>query len=306
MSQTAIAIHGGAGNVQQSIFTPEIEAAFHEGLKEALLTGNKILSRGGTALEAVEAAVVVLEDNPLFNAGKGSVLNHEGKVEMDASIMCGKTFETGALAAVSGIKNPVKLARIIMQHSQHVLLCGEGAVNFGRLHEIVLENEDYFMTEIRKKQWEKALKNETISLDHSSDDKLGTVGAVALDKNGNLAAATSTGGMTNKKFGRIGDTPLIGAGNYADNKSCAVSCTGHGEYMIKTVLAYRVAALMEYAGYDLEKAAREAVFNILKQAGGEGGLIAVDNSGNIAMPFNSSGMFRGSLVSGGEIFTAIF
>lgn len=287
----AIAIHGGAGTILPSTMTPELQAEYEGGLQSALDRGYKILESGGSSLEAVEEAVIALEDFPLFNAGRGAVFNNAGRHEMDASIMNGRNLEAGAVSGVSNVKNPVKLAKSIMQYSGHVLLCGPGAEQFARQQGIIFEDDAYFYTEQRYKQWQQALQEDKVQLDHS-DKKFGTVGAVAIDKNGNLAAATSTGGMTNKKYGRMGDSPIPGAGTYANNNTCAVSCTGHGELFIRSVVAYDISCLIEYKGLSLKEACDIVVHDKLIKIGGEGGLIAIDKYGNIEMPFNSEGMYR--------------
>ena len=295
MSKFAIAIHGGAGTILPHLLTPAKEQAYKAALSDALLTGQRILKQGGTSLDAVEAAVKVLEDCPLFNAGKGAVFNAAGKHEMDAAIMSGTDRSCGAVAAVSGIKNPVSLARAVMQKTEHVLLIGDGAKAFATANGFNMETDEYFHDQYRYEQWQSVKDEEKTILDHTADKdkKFGTVGAVALDQHGNLAAATSTGGMTNKKFGRVGDTPIIGAGTYANNSTCAVSCTGHGEFFMKQLVAYDIACLMEYKGLSLIEAADFVVNQKLKAIGGEGGLIAIDAAGNITLPFNSAGMYRG-------------
>lgn len=287
----SIAIHGGAGTILRSTMTADLQLQYETGLQQALDKGYKILEGGGSSLDAVEAAVMMLEDFPLFNAGKGAVFNNIGKHEMDASIMFGKGLEAGAVCGVGNIKNPVQLARAVMEHSGHVLLSGQGAEIFARQQNIPFEDDAYFYTEQRYKQWQEALKEDKVQMDHS-DKKFGTVGAIALDKNGNLAAATSTGGMTNKKFGRVGDSPVIGAGTYANNNTCAVSCTGHGELFMRSVVAYDISCLVEYKGLSLKEACDLVVYDKLVKIGGEGGLIAIDKQGNIEMPFNSEGMYR--------------
>jgi beta-aspartyl-peptidase (threonine type) len=292
----AIAIHGGAGTILKSTMTATIQEQYETGLKTALEKGYAILEQGGSSLDAVEAAVTELENFPLFNAGKGSVFNNEGKHEMDAAIMEGRNLKAGAVAGVGGIKNPVKLARLIMEKSEHVMLAGRGAEAFAENLGVEKADEEYFYNEMRYNQWQEALKENKVQLDHS-DKKFGTVGAVALDKQGNLAAATSTGGMTNKKFGRVGDSPVIGAGTYANNNTCAVSCTGHGEPFLRAVVAHDISCLMEYKGLSLEEAANVLVHDKLMKIEGEGGLIAIDSKGNITMPFNSEGMYRGSIHS---------
>ena len=293
----SIAIHGGAGTILRGTMTSELQAQYEMGLQTALDAGYSILEAGGSSLDAVEVAVASMEDFPLFNAGKGAVFNNVGGHEMDAAIMFGKGLEAGAACSVSHIKNPVKLARAIMEHSGHVILCGEGAEQFAKLQNMVFENDAYFYTEQRYKQWQEALKEDKVQLDHS-DKKFGTVGAVALDKDGNLAGATSTGGMTNKKFGRVGDSPIPGAGTYANNNTCAISCTGHGELFLRCVVAYDISCLMEYKGLSLKDACDIVVYDKLVKIGGEGGLIAIDKLGNIEMPFNSEGMYRACRSSG--------
>lgn len=295
----AIAIHGGAGTILRSSMTPELQAQYESGLRDARDAGYAILEAGGTALDAVEAAVKSLEDFPLFNAGKGSVFNHEGKHEMDAAIMNGATLEAGAVAGIDHIRNPIALARLVMEQSEHVLLSGEGAHKFALEKGVPPEPDDYFFTQQRYDQWQEALQADRVQLDHS-EKKFGTVGAVALDSSGNLAAATSTGGMTNKKWGRIGDSPMIGAGTYANNATCAVSCTGHGELFIRAVVAHDISCLMAYKGLSLQEACDVLVHDTLMKINGEGGLVAIDAQGHIAMPFNSEGMYRASRSSNGQ------
>jgi beta-aspartyl-peptidase (threonine type) len=286
-----IAIHGGAGTILRSDLTPEKERAYREALLAAVEAGAGLLRAGGSALDAVETAVRSLEDCNLFNAGKGSVFTTEGKHEMDASIMDGRTLEAGAVGMVQGVRNPVSLARRVMERSGHVLLCGAGAEQFARDQGVAFEPPGYFYDEARYRQWQGVLKANRVALDHNSN-KFGTVGAVALDHSGNLAAATSTGGLTNKKYGRVGDSPLIGAGTYANNASCAVSATGYGEFFMRGVVSYDVSALMEYQGLSLEAACRKVIMEKQVALGGEGGVIAVDGLGNLALIFNSEGMYR--------------
>lgn len=307
MNPIALAIHGGAGTILPGALTPEKEQAYTQALQQALHTGYTILQNGGTALDAVQAAVVYMEDCPLFNAGRGSVYTAAGTHEMDAAIMEGHTLKAGAVSLLTQVKNPVSLARAVMEHSRHVYLCGEGAEAFARHMNLPFETNDYFKDEHRYKQWQQAQQTGSSFLDHnlSGEKKFGTVGAVALDAHGNLAAATSTGGMTNKMPGRIGDTPVIGAGTYA-NHVCAVSCTGHGELFIRHVVAYDIAALMEYKGLSLQDATQQVVLQKLVAANAEGGLIAVDKAGNIAMPFNSAGMYRACINSHGLQHTGIY
>ncbi len=284
-----IIIHGGAGVIDKAKMSEEQIHAYHSVMKQALQAGWQLLQQGQPAVDAVEAAVKVMEDSPLFNAGKGSVLTDESTVEMDAAIMDGKNLNCGAVAAVTQVKNPVSLARKVMEHSRHVLLAGKGALVFAKSQQIPLEPAEYFITETRRKQLLVAKRKNQLNLDHS-DDKYGTVGAVALDAHGYLAAATSTGGMTNKQYGRIGDSPIIGAGTYA-NQQVAVSCTGIGELFIKHVVAFDIAAQIKYKNRSLREATDDVICNTLPK--GSGGVIAVDKKGNIAMPFNTVGMFRG-------------
>ena len=300
-----LVVHGGAGNISRQNLTPEKEKAYQEGMLAALTVGYAVLEKGGTSLDAVEAAVRVLEDNPLFNAGKGAVFTHDGKNELDAAIMDGATLKAGSVAGVSTIRNPVSAARAVMERSAHVMLVGRGAEQFAQEQNLEIVPPQYFYTEPRYQQLLKARETEKSTLDHSPNTtgstlpilpegkKFGTVGAVALDKFGNLAAATSTGGMTNKRYGRVGDAPIIGAGTYANNQTCAVSATGHGEYFIRYTVASDISALMQYKRKSVRKAAEKVVLEKLVQAGGEGGVIALDRKGKFAMPFNSSGMFRG-------------
>lgn len=287
-----LAIHGGAGTILRSSMTPELQQQYEQGLQDALQAGYSVLQAGGCAVDAVQAAVVSLEDFPMFNAGRGSVFNNAGGHEMDASIMDGSNLMAGAVSGIRNVKNPVLLARTIMDKSEHVLLCGQGAEQFAKQQGLQFEDDAYFYVQHRYEQWQQALKEDSISLDHN-DKKFGTVGAVALDANGNLAAATSTGGMTNKKFGRMGDSPIIGAGTYANNNTCAISCTGHGELFIRAVVAYDISCLMEYKGLSLKEACDVVVHDKLVKIQGEGGLVAIDKHGNIELPFNSEGMYRG-------------
>lgn len=288
-----LVIHGGAGVMKPKDFTPELEKAYLDKLQEALDSGKTILVGGGTALDAVVASVKVMEDSPLFNAGKGSVFTEAGENEMDAAVMNGKDLSAGAVAGVKTIKNPIMAARKVMEESKHVMLVCGGAEKFAEEHGVEMADPSYFFDQ---KRYDALLKAQ----------KQGTVGAVALDKSGNLAAATSTGGMTNKMTGRVGDTPIIGAGTYANNKTCAVSATGHGEFFIRYTVAHDISALMEYKGMGLEEAAHEVIFNKLLPVGGSGGVIAVDKDGNFTMTFNSSGMFRAYATSDGKQGKAIF
>ncbi len=304
----SIAIHGGAGTISRNMMDATKEASYLKGLQDALDAGYAVLEQGGTAIDAVTAAVVALEDCILFNAGRGSVFNHVGKHEMDASVMRGDNLDAGAVAAVSNIKNPVQLAKMIMEHTEHVMLVGEGAEALGKKLNIQFEPDTYFYSEQRYEQLQQALREDRVQLDHTENNekKFGTVGAVALDSHGNLAAATSTGGMTNKKYGRVGDTPIIGAGTYANNATCAVSCTGHGELFIRQVVAHQVHCLMLYKGLDLQAACDEVVKKDLVKIEGEGGLVAVNKDGTVCMSFNSEGMYRGMKNSKGEQLVAIY
>lgn len=309
VNKAGIAIHGGAGTILKSNMTPEKEHQYTEALREALLSGWEFLEKGKSSVDAVERAVEVLENNPLFNAGKGSVFTNDGKHRMDASIMDGKNLNAGCVSSVGNIKNPIILARKIMEYSDFVYLNGAGAEEFARRMNLKFEDDEYFFNEYRYEQYLKALKEDKVQLDHSDSEtekKFGTVGAVALDREGNLAAATSTGGMTNLKFGRVGDSPLIGAGTYANNKTCAVSCTGNGEFFIRAVAAYDVSVLMEYKNLSLKEASEIVVHEKLKHIGGEGGLIAIDKDGNISMPFNSEGMYRACIKSDSDIELKIY
>lgn len=304
----SIAIHGGAGTLLKGQMTQEKETAYRDALKTALIEGYEVLEKGGSSVDAVEKAVIILENSPLFNAGKGSVFTAEGTHEMDAAIMEGDKLQAGAVSLLTGIANPISLARIIMDKSEHVFLAGDGALEFAKINGFSLEPESYFYDELRYNQWQDIKGSDNFQLDHSvkKDSKFGTVGAVACDKEGNIAAATSTGGMTNKKWGRVGDSPMIGSGNYANNKTCAVSCTGSGEFFIRGVVAYDVSCLMEYKGMSLEEASNEVINKRILEIGGDGGLIAVDAKGNISMPFNTEGMYRASKSSSGLEEIAIY
>ncbi len=307
-SKIAVAIHGGAGTLIKGQMTAEKEIAYRKDLQMALDVAYEILENKGSAVDAVEMAVSSLEDSPLFNAGKGSVFTADGTHEMEASIMEGSERKAGAVSLITGVKNPVKLARLVMEKSPHILLAGSGAMKFARKHNLEFENEEYFYDEFRYQQWQELKDTEKFQLDHSQSkkSKFGTVGAVACDWQGNLAAATSTGGMTNKNWGRIGDTPLIGIGNYANNKTCAVSCTGSGEFFMRGVIAYDVSCLMEFQNKSLEEATKEVIFKRLPELEGDGGLIAVDANGNIALPFNTEGMYRGFRKFNGVNTVAIY
>jgi beta-aspartyl-peptidase (threonine type) len=314
MSNFSIAIHGGAGTLVKGIMTPKLEAAYKSILSLALEGGYSVLENGGTAVNAVEKAVIILEDSHLFNAGKGAVFTANETHEMDASIMDGKTLNAGAISLITGIKNPISLAKDVMEKSEHVFLAGVGAMEFAKDNGYKIVDKSYFYDELRHRQWLEIKDTDRFQLDHATstksstnkDSKFGTVGAVACDKYGNIAAATSTGGMTNKKFGRVGDSPMIGAGNYANNNTCAISCTGNGEFFIRGVVAYDVACLMEHRGMSLKQASEEVVHKRILALGGDGGLIAVDAEGNIAMPFNTEGMYRASKSSNGDVEISIY
>lgn len=308
MKTFSMAIHGGAGTLVKGMMTQDKEMAYKSALQHALNAGYLVLEKGGTALDAVEIAVRALEDSPLFNAGKGSVFTASGTHEMDASIMDGNTLKAGAVSLITGIKNPVSLARDIMEKSEHVFMAGEGAMEFAQKHNHGTADPTYFYDEFRHKQWLEIRDTESFQLDHAAkkDSKFGTVGAVACDKFGNIAAATSTGGMTNKKFGRVGDSPMIGAGTYANNATCAISCTGSGEYFIRGVVAYDVASIIEHTGRSLQDAATDVIMNRVQKLGGDGGLIAINSTGEIAMPFNTEGMYRAYRKSTGETDVLIY
>ena len=308
----AIAIHGGAGTILRTNMTNEIEQKYKMALNESILAGENILLNSGLAIDAVEAAIRSLENNPLFNAGRGSVFSHEGEHEMDASIMNGKDLMAGAVAGVKNVKNPITLAKSVMQHSNHVFMAGQGAEVFAKQLNIEMAPNEYFFEQMRYDQLIQAKASDTIHLDHvdnkfeNGEKKFGTVGAVALDVFGNISAGTSTGGMTNKKHGRVGDTPIIGAGTYANNQTCAVSCTGHGEFFIRSVVAYDISCLIEYKGFSLKEACNLVVKDKLVKIGGEGGLIALDARGNIELCFNSEGMYRASKKSDEEVYLGIY
>ncbi len=296
VAEYAMVIHGGAGTILKKNMTDEKEAAYNEALEKALSTGEEILKAGGSSLDAVVKTIMHLENSPLFNAGKGAVFTNSGTNELDASIMTGKDKSAGAVGGVTNIKNPITAARAVMEESEHVMMVGKGAETFAVNHGIETIEPAYFKTESRWNSLQKILEKEKVIGDNSNsnpDNKYGTVGAVALDRAGNIVAGTSTGGMTNKRYNRIGDSPIIGAGTYADNATCGVSCTGHGEYFIRYAVAHDVAAMMEYGETSLDDSANEIINNKLKKAGGSGGLIALDKYGNISMPFNTAGMYRG-------------
>ncbi|MBK8388986.1 MAG: isoaspartyl peptidase/L-asparaginase [Saprospiraceae bacterium] len=293
----ALVIHGGAGTIERSSMDSATEKAYVDALNFALDTGEKILKEGGKSIDAVEAVIKTMEDNPLFNAGKGAVFTNEGKNELDASIMTGDDQKAGAIGGVTTVKHPISLARAVMEKSEHVMMVGKGAEAFAAKCSLEIVDPSYFFTERRYNSLQKILKEDSEKVELSEDEKgnkkHGTVGCVALDLQGNITAGTSTGGMTNKKFNRIGDAPIIGAGTFADNKTCGVSCTGHGEFFIRYTVARDIAAMMEYKGSSLKEACDYIIYQKLVEKGGEGGLIAIDHQGNIEMPFNSSGMYRG-------------
>lgn len=322
-SNVVLVIHGGAGTILKKNMTSEKEEAYKAKLKEALKAGYEVIKEGESSTEAVQAAIHVMEDSPLFNAGKGAVYTNSETQEMDASIMEGKTKNAGAVAGVQTIRNPIDGAVAVMNKSEHVMLTGEGAEEFAGKNGVIIVDKGYFRSEIRLKQLRRVKEKEQTILDHDGDrgevdssetefnidyiedKKFGTVGAVALDSEGNISAGTSTGGMTNKRYNRVGDSPVIGAGTYADNVTCGVSCTGHGEYFIRNVVAYDVIALMNYSKLSLEEATKE-VIRKQTEFGGKGGVIALDKNGNVAMPFNTAGMYRGYVRKDGSIEVFIY
>lgn len=312
-----IVIHGGAGTILKKNMSDSLEQAYKQKLEEAIRTGHEILANGGTAIEAVQRAVNVMEDSPLFNAGKGAVFTNEGTNELDAAIMDGETLNAGAIAGVTTVRNPINLAYEVMENSEHVMMIGEGAERFGRERGVEIVDPKYFFTENRYRSLQRIKDREETQLDHDDnrsafvdplikDSKFGTVGAVALDKNGNLAAATSTGGMTNKRYNRVGDVPVIGAGTYANNKTAAISGTGWGEFFIRGVVAYDISALMEYKGLSLQEAAREVIQKKNPELGGNGGIIAIDHEGNMSMEFNTAGMYRATMNKSGDLKIGIY
>lgn len=304
-AEYAIAIHGGAGVITRDRMSAEYEAEIRAILTRALDTGESMLSDGASCEDAVVAVISMLEDDPHFNAGKGAVFTYEGTNELDASFMRGRDLNAGAVSGVTGVRNPIRLARSVLEDSDHVMLSGKGAEAFAKTQGLVTAPPEYFRTEARYESWEQARAEDDAKPSLSENGKFGTVGCVALDREGHLAAGTSTGGMTLKRWGRIGDSPIIGAGNYANDASCAVSATGHGEYFIRYAVAHDVSARMLYGGKSLSEAADEVIQGELKDVGGEGGIIAVDRLGNVAMPFNSEGMYRAS-ARPGERVVAIF
>jgi beta-aspartyl-peptidase (threonine type) len=310
-TRTMLVMHGGAGTITRKNMTPEKEKAIRETMETALRTGHAVLAKGGSSLDAVEASIRVLEDSPLFNAGKGAVFTHEGRNEMDAAVMEGKTLRAGAVAGVTIIRNPISAARAVMEKSKHVMMAGHGAELFATSVGLDIVDPSYFWTEPRWKALQEELMKEggqtpRASADNPDDHKYGTVGAVALDTAGNLAAGTSTGGTTNKRYGRIGDSPIIGAGTYADNASVAVSCTGTGEYFIRWTVAHDIAALVKYKGMTVQQAGDEVIHKKLEPVGGDGGAIVLDAQGNFALPFNTEGMYRGWIGGDGVAHVAIY
>lgn len=316
LQRIGLVIHGGAGTIRREAMTPERDREYRAALTAALEAGHRVLQAGGSSLDAVVAAINLMEDSPLFNAGRGAVFTNDGRNELDASIMEGRTLNAGAVAGVTRVKNPIDLARAVMERSPHVMLAGPGAESFAEQQGVELVDPAYFRTEARWEALQRAREQDRFELSEDQrppqgaadldDFKFGTVGAVALDRNGDLAAGTSTGGMTNKRWGRIGDAPIIGAGTYASNRSCAVSATGHGEFFIRNVVAYDICALMEYRGMRLADAADAVVMEKLVELGGDGGVIAIDRQGNIAMPFNTSGMYRGFIDEQGRAVVMIY
>ncbi len=300
----AMVVHGGAGTILKKNMTPEKEKAYLDELNKALNIGEAILKKGGTSMDAVEQTIISMENSPLFNAGKGAVFTNAGKNEMDASFMEGRDLQAGAVGGVTNIKNPILAARAVMEKSPHVLLTGKGAEIFAANHGIETVDSKYFYTERRWKSLQnikaEEAKPKAKQKEIDPDKKHGTVGCVALDKNGNIAAGTSTGGMTNKRWNRLGDSPIIGAGTYANNATCGVSCTGHGEYFIRYAVAHDISAMMEYKGASVEDASDYVINQKLVKAGGDGGAVCLDKHGNVAMPFNSAGMYRGYVKSSGE------
>ena len=300
----AIAIHGGAGTLSRKNMSPARENDYVAGLGAALDAGHAVLAGGASSLDATVAAVRVLEDNPLFNAGRGAVLNADGTAELDASVMDGRTLGAGAVTGLQHVRNPIELARLVMDKSPHVMLVGAGAEEFARLQGVEMVSNEYFRTPARQQQLERNLRGAVAR--ENELQAFGTVGAVALDNQGNLAAATSTGGMTGKRWGRVGDSPVIGAGTYASNASCAVSATGHGEYFIRTVVAHDICAQVEYLEIPLAQAVDNVLNGKMKKLGGNGGVIAIDRGGEVVLEFNSEGMFRGVATSKGRRETAIY
>lgn len=309
---TAIVIHGGAGTIQRANMSAEVEAQYRQTLTAAVSAGHQVLVRGGKSKDAVIAAILVMEDSPLFNAGRGAVLTNQGEAELDASIMLGENLNAGAVTGVKRVRNPILLAERVMEASPHVMLMGAGAEAFAKSQQLALVDNAYFHTERRRRQLQQAIAKENgvagaePSSVLSEHRKYSTVGAVALDQQGNLAAGTSTGGMTNKRFGRIGDSPIIGAGTYADNRTCGISATGHGEYFIRAAVAYDICARVRYQGVQLEAAANAVVHGTLLDMGGDGGVIGLDPNGEVVVAFNTTGMYRASIDTSGKLNVGIF
>jgi beta-aspartyl-peptidase (threonine type) len=308
--KTMLVMHGGAGTITRKSMSPEMEQQYRAGMEQALRAGHAVLAKGGSSLDAVEAAIRVLEDNALFNAGKGAVFTHDGRNELDAAIMDGRTKAAGSVAGVTIIRNPITAARAVMEKSEHVMMVGRGAELFATQQGLEIVDPSYFWTERRWKSLQQDLLKEQgkpqAALIVPEEKKFGTVGAVALDTNGNLAAGTSTGGTTNKKYGRVGDAPIIGAGTYAENESCAVSATGHGEFFIRWTVAHDIAALVKYRGMSVQAAGDEVIHKKLEPVKAEGGVIILDTKGNFAMPFNSEGMYRGWIGTDGQPHVEIY
>jgi len=315
-AEFAIIIHGGAGTILKKNMTPEREAAYEAKLEEAIRVGYEILKQGGSSLDAVQKTINIMEDSPLFNAGKGAVFTNAETNELDASIMDGKTLNAGASAGTTTVRNPINLARVIMDRSPHVMMAGAGAETYAKEQGLMIVEPNYFYTERRMNSVKRAKKREEVELDHNDKTafydadiqnyKFGTVGCAALDKDGNLAAGTSTGGMTNKRYGRVGDAPIIGAGTYANNNSCAVSSTGWGEYFIRAMVAHDISALMQYKGLSLKEAAQEVIQKKVPELGGDGGIVAVDKNGNMVAEFNTAGMYRATMNDKGELKIGIY
>jgi beta-aspartyl-peptidase (threonine type) len=314
----AIVIHGGAGTIRKELMSPDLEAEYRAVLTKAIVTGHKVLTSGGSSRDAIIAAITLMEDSPLFNAGHGAVFNHEGNIELDASIMEGRTLNAGAVAALTRIKSPIRLANAVLDNSPHVMLVGVGAEVFAQQQGFDLVSNDYFKTDRRRLQLERIIAQEQavamlpaisdlLLIKYQFDEKkLGTVGAVAIDQRGDIAAGTSTGGMTNKRFGRVGDAPIIGAGTYADNESCGISATGHGEYFIRAVVAHDICARMAYKGISLQQAQDEVVQDKLVEMDASGGVVGIDKDANVAFSFNSLGMYRASIDKRGDLVVKIF
>jgi len=311
-AETAIVIHGGAGTIIKEKMSPDIEAKYRSVLKQSIEAGYAVLKSGGSSTDAVISSIKVMEDSPLFNAGHGAVFNHQGQVELDASIMNGDDLNAGAATGISNVRNPIVLAQKVMEESPHVMLMGQGAENFAKEQGLTIVNNEYFHTERRRRQLKNLQKSsDSQGLSESEEDefetqKFSTVGAVAIDSQGRISAGTSTGGMTNKRYGRIGDSPIIGAGTYADSSYCGISATGHGEYFIRAAVAYDICARVNYKGIPLQNAADEVILEKLKQMGGDGGVIGIDSDANIIYSFNTAGMYRAKIDKTGRYEVAIF